>query len=182
MSNPILDSQRQVVAELEQKLLLEKAKLEGMEAIVKGAVFLRPDSGTLGLRTGPSRISMGRAGGGKAPGQLSVHWRSALEEFYKTDAAFDEADAAVVYRNISGKELLRLRDVRHKLKTYADLHQFLQIEPDGRFRVTDVAAERFGFVRTPKGGAVSDPGQGQAATPHLFGSQEGGEGYATPTT
>ncbi|WP_310498340.1 hypothetical protein [Sandarakinorhabdus sp.] len=181
MTHPILDSQRQRVRELEQVLLLEKAKLEGMEAIVQGEIAVRPDSVVLGMKVGVARVSGPKGSVGKAPGQLSMAWRGVLEFFYKGDEAFSESDAASMYMADTGRDM-RPRDVRRRLEGYANEHQFLEIKPDGKFRVTNVAAERFGFERSPKNGAVSDPGQGQTAAPHLFGSREGGGPLGTPTT
>lgn len=181
MSHPILDSQRAKVEALERDLAHERAVLLGMEMVI-GQNLSKLTKPTYAARaSAPARRSSATGGGGKTPGQLSMAWRSVLSYFYTFDLKFTEDDAATQYGFDTGKEM-RPRDVKRRLLAYAAEHQFLEIEPDSRFRVTEVAAERFGFARSPKNGAVSDPGQGQTAAPHLFGSREGGEGYRTPTT
>lgn len=184
MSNPILDSQRAKVAKLERDLAHERAVLYGMEAYaasLSGDLQPKARPGVTIIRNGvPFRLPS-KTGGGKTPGQLSMAWRGVLEYFYALDLKFTEEDATVQYALGTGKEM-RPRDVKRRLLTYADEHRFLEIEPDGRFRVAEAASERFGFERLPKGGKAIDLGEGQTAMPPLFGDREGGEGYRTPTT
>jgi hypothetical protein len=183
MSNPIIESQRAKVAEIERSLAYERAVLHGME-LVSGGTQIKPMSRSRVFEMGVlrSHLVTGRAsGGGKAPGQLSMHWRGVLETFFRSNLSFTEGEAAELYGNATGKDM-RARDVRRRLEGYASEHKFVEIEPDGRFRVTEVAAERFGFARTPKGGKALDLDGGHDTTPPLFGDREGGEGYRTPTT
>ena len=106
-------------------------------------------------------------------------WRQTLEEFFRSSLTFTEKEAAFAYMQITGKDM-RARDVRRRLEGYAKEHQFVETEPDGRFRVTEVAAERFGFARTPKGGRMIDFGESHNITPPLFGDREGGEALSNP--
>lgn len=182
MSNPIIESQRAKVADIERKLDYERAVLHGME-LISGASQNPP---VMRSRHVPMQIVRGSlstargTGGGKQPGQLSMPWRSVLEKFYVRDMLFSDVDAAELYQQITGKELMRARDVRHKLKAYADEHRFVEIESDGRFRVTEVAAGRFGFVRTPKDDRVIDLTGGHSTLSPLFGDREGGEALSNP--
>ncbi|MEY2883138.1 MAG: hypothetical protein RL490_862 [Pseudomonadota bacterium] len=155
ISNPVLDRQRLKVRELERALVIERAKLDGMEEMAQSMSPPALEERQTDAQSVPEiqansvRYTDANAvrGAGKQPGQLSMDWRGVLQGFYKGNYWFSDSEAAHVYERNTGKRLSRPGDVKRRLEGYANHHGFVEIGTDGRFRVTDVAAERFGFQR-----------------------------------
>ena len=124
-------------------------------------------------------VEGGRAGG-KPQGSISMNWRKVLGSFYANDARFTAVDTAAREKKLNGR-ILRSRAVRRLFEGYA-AHGFIEIGDDGLYRVTDTAAERFGFDRAPLGErVVNEAGiasEGVASASSLFPNQEGGESHA----
>ena len=81
--------------------------------------------------------------------------------------------------------MLKQRAVRRLFEGYAE-HGFVEIGDDGLYRVTDTAAERFGFDRASlRERGVNEAeinSDGETSASSLFPSQEGGDGHAANNT
>lgn len=189
--HPVIEAQRNLIADLHRQVYDAEIELRGMEkffafesrtdavdAVPRTPIDRRIERG----RPSRSRTPNGKASG-KQPGQLSMAWREILEYFYSDDAWFTDADAVQMVGELQGREI-RPRAVKRLFKESYVSHGFLTERSDGRYRVTDIAAERFGFKRPPNGSSnmAAELLLNGSAASSITSSQEGGDRDATATT
>lgn len=180
--NPIIEAQRAKIVALRVELQISEAVLQGME-IVDASYSAAP------AVVGPKRSAApklareaveGAKAGGKPKGSISLNWRKVLGSFYALDTRFSDTDIKERELQLNGR-ILRGRAVRRLFEGYADLG-FIEIGQDGLYRVTDTAAERFGFDRAPLGEREANEAEinseGETSASSLFSSQEGGDSHA----
>lgn len=184
-NNPVIDSQRALVARLRSELALAEAVLTGMELVQASytngkSVSLKATQAPKVLRPSAGAVMVG----GKPKGSISLNWRKVLASFYRNDVWFSEADTVAREMEINGREL-NTRAVRRLFEGYIELG-FLEVGDGSLYRVTDTAAERFGFDRAPLGERVVNEAdaasEGLTSASSLFSSQEGGDGHAANNT
>lgn len=180
--NPIIEAQRAKVAAQRAELQISEAVLHGMELV--DASYAAPPAVAAPRRGSAPRpaqqVDEGPKAGGKPKGSISMNWRKVLGSFYATDAHFSAAEVVGREQFLNGR-LLRGRAVRRLFEGYAELG-FIEIGEGGLYRVTDTAAERFGFDRAPLGEREENEAEiisyGKTSTSSLFSSQEGGDSHA----
>ena len=184
--NPIIEAQRVKIAELRSQLQISEAVLQGME-LVDASYAAAPVVASTRRSAAPKLAKQDDSGpraAGKPKGSISLNWRKVLGSFYKTDARFTDSDIKARELDLNGR-VLRGRAVRRLFEGYADLG-FIEIDQSGIYRVTDTAAERFGFDRAPLGEREANEAEvtseGETTASSLFSSQEGGDGHAANNT
>lgn len=184
--NPIIEAQRAKVANQRAELLISEAVLQGMELVEAGYASAQtpvPTKRSAPPRRQPQAADSGKVGG-KPQGSISLNWRKVLGSFYANDARFTASETVARELELNGR-LLRPRAVRRLFEGYA-AHGFIEIGEGGNYRVTDTAAERFGFDRAPlRERAVNEAevtSEGGHSASSLFHSQEGGDNHAATIT
>ena len=114
-----------------------------------------------------------------------MNWRAVLGTFYADDAVFSAAETVAREQLMHGR-MLRPRAVKRLFEGYAELG-FIEIGGDGSYRVTDAAAERFGFKRAlvledHQVNEAEVTSEGGHSASSLFHSQEGGDDHAATIT
>ena len=180
--NPIIEAQRAKIAALRVELQISEAVLQGME-LVDASYAARPAVVAPQRSSAPKRAPQedgAPKAGGKPKGSISLNWRKVLGSFYASDAHFNAAEVVGREQFLNGR-MLRQRAVRRLFEGYVDLG-FIEIGQDGLYRVTDTAAERFGFDRAPMGERVANEAEvtseGETSASSLYSSQEGGGDHA----
>lgn len=180
--NPIIEAQRAKIAAQRAELQISEAVLRGMELVeasyVTGHTAVAPKR-SAAPKPAP-QTDNGPKVGGKPKGSISLNWRKVLSSFYATNGRFSESDIKARELQINGR-VLRGRAVRRLFEGYAELG-FIEIGEDGLYRVTDTAAERFGFDRAPLGEREANEAEiisdGETSASSLFSNQEGGDDHA----
>ena len=180
--NPIIEAQRAKIAALRVELQISEAVLQGMELV--DASYAAAPAVVVAKRSAAPKLAReadeGPKVGGKPKGSISLNWRKVLGSFYAADERFSGHDIIGRELQLNGR-ILRGRAVRRLFEGYADLG-FIEIGQDGLYRVTDTAAERFGFDRAPLGERVANEAEtaseGEASASSLFSDQEGGDDHA----
>lgn len=184
--NPIIEAQRAKTAALRVELQISEAVLQGME-LVDASYSGAPVVGAPRRSVAPKpalRADDGPRAGGKPKGSISLNWRKVLGSFYAINDRFSDSDIKARELQLNGR-ILRGRAVRRLFEGYAELG-FIEIGQDGLYRVTDTAAERFGFDRAPLGDREANEAEatseGETSASSLFSSQEGGDDHAANVT
>lgn len=185
--NPIIEAQRAKVVAQRAELQISEAVLQGMELVEASYAAVGPV--VPAKRSAPPKIPAKSAGpgkvGGKPQGSISMNWRKILGTFYADDAVFSAAETVAREQLLHGR-MLRPRAVKRLFEGYADLG-FIEIGGDGLYRVTDTAAERFGFNRAlvledHQVNEAEVTSEGGHSASSLFHSQEGGVDHAATIT
>ena len=184
--NPIIEAQRAKVEAQRAELRISEAVLHGME-LVDASYATVPVAVVAKRSPSPKPVQQdgeGPKAGGKPKGSISLNWRKVLGSFYASDARFNAAEVVGREQFLNGR-MLRQRAVRRLFEGYVDLG-FIEIGQDGLYRVTDTAAERFGFDRAPLGEREANEAENTSAeetsASSLFSSQEGGGDHAANVT
>ena len=186
-NNPIIVSQRAQVDRLRGQVDKLRVELQLAEAVLHGMEMLEASySGVKPVQQNrsfvpkqPQQAPTEARVGGKPKGSISLSWRKVLGSFYASNASFAASDAVDRELSFSGRELNQ-RAVKSLFKGYVALG-FLENSGGGSYRVTDTAAERFGFNRAPLGKFVSEAegaSNGDTSASSLFSNQEGGDSHA----
>lgn len=177
--NPVIQSQRALVAKLRAELHTAEAVLQGMELVESSYVQQRVISKVQTRAPNPLERSLeSPQAGGKPKGSISMNWRKVLASFYAHDQRFSAADTVARELELNNRSLQQ-RAVRRLFDGYIDLG-FLELD-NGLYRVTDTAAVRFGFDRAPLAEREVNEAEGalevNASASSLFTGREGGDGH-----
>lgn len=108
-----------------------------------------------------------------------MRWQKVLHELYNQQEWFNIPFAVEAVEIIDGRQV-RPTEVRRLFKGYVEL-EFLTVRPDGYYKVTEQAAERFGFTKN-QGSSLSENDRPATLDGLLGASEAGGEGTSTPQT
>lgn len=167
-SDPISVKEEQV-ARLSRELEIAQAELRGMKmyrdqhVAVESSRTMRATHVTRNIKVGSSASNIGYRGG-RQPGAISTAWRGILADAYHAfgDDGFLEDDLI----SLANHHGIRLKpsDARNRMLSYLP-YSYVEENPDrrGNWRVTTLAAEKFGFAFKPSKDAAPDA---EAPGPH----------------
>lgn len=138
-----------IISEFELKVADLRRQLELAEAELRGMKTLRDSM--LANAHGTTHQLLPDTGhkGGRQPGAISQTWRHILSDIYWTHQMLGGAMSVLDILNIAKRCGLSLRpsDVEGRMQHYSNFNYVAQT-PFG-YKVTDVAAKRFGFASEP---------------------------------
>jgi hypothetical protein len=144
-------TQEQKVASLRQReeavrreRELEEAVLRGMRLMVSDGRPFNPDASLPDfLEIGVDTLVAPRRG--RQPGAISREWRNALRILHRGfPGGFDISEAVETARHV-GLPKVKDRDAEDRMRAYLDLGYVERV--DGGYRVSELAAQRYGFTR-----------------------------------
>jgi hypothetical protein len=154
-------SQEAKIAHLRHELELAEAVLSGMKAVAmmvvepSDSVSITGGAGSFAsnkpLREAPTKVSAGRQ-----PGAISHQWRDTLSllwENYPFPQGFTEYDAATAAQT-AGLPNVEPKVALNRMMAYLS-HGYVERLPDGKWRVTDLTAKKYGF--SDKRAPTSEP-------------------------
>ncbi len=113
------------------------AELRGLELALS---VLKPSEAR--LRSNVSVNAKASVSRGRQPGSITRKWRDVLAAFYAQSAIFGEQDIINAGRELSLS--MKPSDARGRLESF-EQNEYIETIDEGRYRVTEYAAEKFGF-------------------------------------
>lgn len=139
-------SLRERLADIQRELGLEEAYLRGMKDILLIPHLGRPGPDVV-LRTakGDTMAVEAKRFRGRQPGAISHEWRDTLGILFNRGSGWFSIDDVVAAAHSSNLPKVRARDADDRMRAYIDLG-YVERQGDG-YRVSEIAAEKYGFSR-----------------------------------
>jgi hypothetical protein len=162
----LIASQRETIADMERKLELERAKLEGYIEMARA----------MGSPAKRESATSGKVGG-RQPGSITKTWRRVLGALMLREGDwFSAHDAALVVERLEHREI-RPSEVRRIFKNYLE-YGYVEQNEIGQFRITDEAVAKFGLGNEPQQETTTaDENEDEGEAPDA--SDEGGPDAGT---
>jgi hypothetical protein len=130
------------LADEKYQLAIEEARLSAFDE----ALRLSSDDADIITPSG-ARVEIKAKRGGRQVGAITEAWRKRLNHFYDLDASFDPQAMADLMAEEGAKT--SRAEVSRTLSKHLE-HGYVVLGPNSTFKVTDYAAQRFGFVSPKK--------------------------------
>lgn len=172
----IISKQRAKVADLERALATARSELSGMErlaAAMGGLTEALMASTTHRIVTFENKLGSGKSG--RQPGAITRRWRE-IFEVMAGDGWVAVEQVIDIVRLLDGREM-RPAEVRRLFETHI-AHGYLE-QQDGRYRVSNLAIEKFGLKAAPNPPAAKANPQENEPPHFLDGFVEEGGGSDT---
>jgi hypothetical protein len=146
-------SQEAKIARLRHELEIAEAVLSGMNAVVMTVVEPSDQMSITGrvgsyVSDNPVRGASTKASTGRQPGAISHQWRDTLALLWKNypfPQGFTEYNAATAAQ-AAGLPNVGPKIALNRMTAYLS-HGYVERLPDGKWRVTNFTAEKYGFGR-----------------------------------
>jgi hypothetical protein len=145
--HPLIIAKEAEIEKRRRELELMEAELRGMRAILRAPTSAGADPVVRTMQSAhvsPFATIATELRRGRQPGAISHQWRDTLRMLFMSYPDGFTAHNAVVAARGNGLSNVKPQDAAERLTSYMG-HNYVERLPDGNWRVTDFAVQKYGF-------------------------------------